>query len=324
MVQLTDIQARESSYLAPEARPVDTGDYPYAPMRGRPKLTWPNNARVAFWIAPNIEHYEWRPPINPNRNPYPRTCPDVMNYSWRDYGNRVGFRRIAQEMDKRGIRGSVSLSVTVCDHFPQIARQMTDMGWELFSHGLYNTRYFYGMPLEDQRAVIRNSKETIARFGQRLDGWLTPAITPSLETQRLLAEEGLRYTLDYFHDEQPMPLNVGGDYRFMTVPYSIEMNDIPLLHWNNMSVDQMLQSLKAQFDRLYAEGAENGKVMCFAIHPFVLGQPHRIDAFAEFLDHVKSHPDVWYPTAREIAAHYDATHYDRMTQWLAAQQEGAA
>lgn len=306
----------ESAYLPPGARPVDTGDYPYAPMRGRPRLRWPGDARVAFWIAPNVEHYEWQPPVNPNRTPYPRTTPDVLNYSWRDYTHRVGFRRIVEEMAKRDIRGSVSLSVSVCDHFSDEVRQMCDLGWELFSHGLYNTRYFYGMSLEDQRAVIRASQEAIGRFGQRLDGWLTPAITPSLETQRLLAEAGLRYTLDYFHDDQPMPLDVGPDHRFVTVPYSIEMNDIPLAHWNNMAVDEMLTTLKAQFDRLYAEGAENGRVMCFAIHPFVLGQPHRIDAFAEFLDHVKSHDQVWYPTAREIAAHYEATHYDTMTDWL--------
>lgn len=314
-------QVKQSSYLAPDMRPVDTGDYPYAPMRGRPKLTWPDGARVAFWIAPNVEHYEWLPPENPNRNPYPRTTPDVLNYSWRDYSNRVGFRRIAEEMDKRGIRGSVSLSVTVCDHFPEIATKMTDMGWELFSHGIYNSRYFYGMSLDDQREVIRDSKRTIARFGQKLDGWLTPAITPSLETQRLLADEGLIYTLDYFHDDQPMPLDVGEGRRFVTVPYSIEMNDIPMAHWNNMSVDETLRALKAQFDRLYAEGAENGKVMCFAIHPFVLGQPHRIDAFAEFLDYVKSHDEVWYPTAREIAQYYDDTHFDKMVDWLSNLEE---
>jgi hypothetical protein len=299
----------------PSERPVDTGQYRYAPMRGRPRLRWPGDARVAFWIAPNIEHYEWLPPINPVRHPYPRTMPDVLNYGTRDYGNRVGFRRIADEMARRSIRGSVSLSVAVCDHYPDIVRRCNDLGWELFSHGIYNTRYFYGMSLEDQRRVIIESRETLARMGQRMDGWLTPAITPSLETQELLAQEGVRYTLDYFHDEQPMPLKLRSG-RLVSVPYSIEMNDIPMAHWHLMPVDEMLRALKAQFDRLYAEGADNGRVMCFAIHPYVLGQPHRIDAFAEFLDHVKSHPQVWYPTAREIADWYLAHHHDTLQQWL--------
>ncbi|WP_210259901.1 polysaccharide deacetylase family protein [Martelella sp. HB161492] len=300
---------------------LDTGQYRYAPMRGRPKLVWPNNARLAFWLAPNIEHYEWLPPINPNRNPFPRVNPDVLNYSVRDFGNRVGFRRLAKEMSKRNLRGSVSLSVSVCDHYPDIIRECNDLGWELFSHGIYNTRYFYGMTLEEQRQVVINSRETLAKVGQRLDGWLTPAITPSIETQEILAQEGVRYTLDYFHDDQPMPLDLKSG-KLITVPYSIEMNDVPFVVWNNATPDEIFLSLKAQFDRLYAEGAESGRVMCFALHPFVFGQPHRIDALAEFLDYVKSHDQVWYPTAREIADWYYENHYDTMKAWLAS-LEGA-
>ncbi|WP_226898435.1 polysaccharide deacetylase family protein [Mangrovicoccus algicola] len=305
---------QETSFLD-ENRPRDTGQYRHAPLRGRPRLEMPGGARMAFWIAPNIEHYEWMPPVNPNRHPNPRVMPDVMNYSMRDYGNRIGFRRIAEEMARRDIRGSVSLSVTVVDHFPEIIARCNDLGWELFSHGIYNTRYFYGMTLEEQRRVVIDSRETLARVGQSLDGWLTPAITPSLETQEILAQEGVRYTLDYFHDDQPMPLSLKTG-RLISVPYSIEMNDTPMAAWHLMSGEEILASLKAQFDRMYAEGAQNPRVMCFAIHPFVLGQPHRIDLFAEFLDYVKAHADVWYPTGREIAEWYYETQYDRVSAWL--------
>ncbi len=298
-----------------DGRFADTGQYRYAPMRGRPKMPLPDGAQLAFWIAPNIEHYEWMPPVNPNRHPFPRVMPDVLNYSVRDFGNRIGFRRIADEMAKRDIRGSVSLSVSVCDHYPEIIQRCNDAGWELFSHGIYNTRYFYGMTPQEQREVVINARETLARVGQTLDGWLTPAITPSLETQEILAQEGVKYTLDYYHDEQPMPLNLKTG-KLISVPYSIEMNDTPLAQWHNMSGDEILTSLKAQFDRLYRDGATNPRVMCFAIHPFVLGQPHRIDLFAEFLDYVKSHDKVWYPTARELANWYYDNHYDTMQSWL--------
>lgn len=202
----------------------------------------------------------------------------------------------------------MSLSVVAVDHFPDIIQRCNDLGWELFSHGVYNTRYFYGMLLEDQRKIIIVLLETLAKVGQSLDGWLTPAITPSLETQEILAQEGVRYTLDYSHDDQPTPLALKTG-KLISMPYSIEMNDTPLA--------EILTALKAQFDRLYAEGAESGRVMCFAIHPFVLGQPHRIDAFAEFLDYVKSHDKVWYPTGRELADHYYTHHYDNTVAWLA-------
>lgn len=151
---------QETSFLN-DNRPLDTGQYRYAPMRGRPRLEMPGGARMEFWIAPNIEHYEWMPPVNPNRHPNPRVMPDVMHYSMRDYGNRVGFRRIEDEMAKRDIRGSVSLSVTVVDHYPDIIQRCNDLGWELFSHGIYNTRYFYGMTLEEQRQIVTDSPRNL-------------------------------------------------------------------------------------------------------------------------------------------------------------------
>jgi peptidoglycan/xylan/chitin deacetylase (PgdA/CDA1 family) len=294
----------------------DTGLYRYAPYRGRPKISWPDGARVAFWVAPNIEHYEWQPPTNPTRKPWPRHEPDVLNYSHRDYGNRVGFDRLADTMERYGVRGSVSLSVAVCDHYPSIIERCNEMGWELFSHGVYNTRYFYNMSEDEQRHVIRDSIETLkTKAGQQLDGWLTPSITPTLETQHLLAEEGIKYTLDYFHDDQPMPLNVRSG-KLISLPYSIEVNDIPMIMWRHISPREYVEIQKAHFDRLYAEGENNGTVMCMPIHPYVLGQPSRIGAFAEVLEYVTSHDKVWLATAREIADWYTTHHYDEVQHWL--------
>lgn len=293
----------------------DTGHYRYAPYRGRPRITWPNGAHVAFWVAPNIEHYEWAPPHNPTRKPWVRPEPDVLNYSWRDYGNRVGFDRMADTMAKYGVRGSVSLSMAVIDHYPAIVERCNALGWELFSHGIYNTRYFYGMSEDEQRHVIRDSRASLAGVGQTLDGWLTPAITPTDETQHLLAEEGVKYTFDFFHDDQPMPLKVRNG-KLISLPYSIEVNDIPMISWRNMSMRNYVDTQKAQFDRLYAEGEKNGTVMCMPIHPFMLGQPGRIGYFDEVLDYITGHEKVWCATAREIADWYMAHHYDEVADWL--------
>ncbi len=296
--------------------PRDPGVYRYAPYRNRPRIQWPNGARVAFWVAPNIEHYEFNAPVNPVRTPWPRPEPDVLNYSWRDYGNRVGFDRLADTMARYGVRGSVSLNVAVCDHFPAIIQRCNDLGWELFSHGIYNTRYFYGMSPEEQRHVIRDSRETLrTKAGQSLDGWLTPAITNTNETPHLLAEEGVTYTLDYYHDDQPMPLNVRSG-KLISLPYSIEVNDVPMFSWRNASPSQYVDTLKAQFDRLYAEGADNGTVMCIPTHPYVIGQPGRIAALDEVLSYITGHDAVWLATGREIAAWYLEQHYDEVRHWL--------
>lgn len=296
----------------------EPGHYDYAPYRRRPRIVWPNGARVAFWCAPNIEHYELDPPPNPRRDPWPRPAPDVLNYAQRDYGNRVGFWRMAEVMAKHGVRGSVSLNVAVCDHFPEIVERCCELGWELFSHGTYNTRYFYGMSEPQQRAVIRENRETILRAsGQSLDGWLTPALSNDETTQHLLAEEGIKYTLDMLHDDQPMPLKVRNG-SLISVPYSLEVNDVPLLQQRATPPDRYAAICKAQFDQLHAEGADSGTVMCMPLHPYLIGQPHRIAALDEVLAYVAAQDGVWLATGREIAAWFTEHHLGEFQAWIDA------
>jgi len=291
--------------------------YDYAPYQNRPKITWPNGARVAFWVAPNIEYYEFAPPPSPTRSVWYRPEPDVINYSMRDYGNRVGFHRMADVMAKYGVRGSVSLNVAVCDHYPEIIERCCELEWELFSHGIYNTRYLYNMTEDQQREIIRDSRETIKRAsGQDLDGWLSPAISNGETTQDLLAEEGIKYTLDLFHDDQPMPVKTRSPSRLVSVPYMMECNDVPVLNFKNISPKNYLQIIKDHFDQLYEEGEESGTVMCVPLHPYLIGQPHRLNILDEALKYVTSHDKVWLATGREIAAWFEANHYDQFVDWM--------
>ena len=296
----------------------DPGLYDYLPYSARPKITWPNGARIAVWVAPNIEFYEFNPPANPVRTPWARPLPDVLGYSHRDYGNRAGWQRMMHAMDAVGVRGSVSLNVALCEHHPEIIQACADRGWEFFSHGIYNTRYTYGMTREQERAIIVDSRNTIKNLtGQRLDGWLSPALSNNVWTMDLLAEEGLLYTCDLFHDDQPTPVNVAQG-RLISIPYSLEMNDVIVYNSNTYTPRHYGEIIKRQFDQLYAEGADSGTVMCIPLHPYLVGQPHRIDAFAEALAYIAGHDDVWLATGREIAQHYIDHHYDPMAQAIAA------
>ncbi len=193
---------------------------------------------------------------------------------------------MADTMAKYGVRGSVSLNVAVCDHYPEVIERCCELGWELFSHGTYNTRYFYDMSEDMQRELIRDSRETILRAsGQRLDGWLTPAISNDETTQHVLAEEGILYTLDMTHDDQPTPVNTRAG-RLVSIPYSLEVNDVPLFVSRNTPAERYVAICKAQFDQLYEEGAESGTVMCMPLHPYLIGQPHRIAALDAVLAHI--------------------------------------
>ena len=141
----------------------DPGYYDYLPYNKRPKIEWPNGARVAFWVAPNIEFYELEPPKNPTRASWPRPVPDVLGYSYRDYGNRAGFQRMMEAMERCGVRGSVSLNVAMCEHHPEIIKACAERGWEFYSHGTYNTRYTFGMSEAQERALIQDSIDTIRK-----------------------------------------------------------------------------------------------------------------------------------------------------------------
>lgn len=291
----------------------DPDIYAYSPYNNRPKITWPNGARVAFWVAPNIEFYETYPPPNPVRQDMSRPPPDVVFYSHRDYGNRTGVWRMMEAMDRYGVRGSVSLNVAVCDHHPEIIEACVERDWELFSHGVYNTRYQYAMSEDQHRELIEDVIETIKKAsGQKLAGWLSPALSNTEQTLDLLAEYDVLYTCDLFHDDQPQPVKVKKN-KLISIPYSLEMNDIVVYHQINSSPPrQYTEVIKRQFDQLYEEGAENGTVMCIPLHPFLVGQPHRVGPFAEALEYITSHDDVWVTTGREIAEYYFEHHYDNV------------
>ncbi|MDZ4375326.1 MAG: polysaccharide deacetylase family protein [Phenylobacterium sp.] len=294
-----------------DAQASDPGLYDYLPYRDRPRIVWPGGKSVAVWVAPNLEFYEIDPPANPHRKSWARPHPDVVGYGHRDYANRVAHWRMAEVMEKHGFKGSVSLSVAMCQHHPEVVAHADSLGWEFFSHGIYNTRYTYGMDEAQERAIIEDSLRTVRdATGQTIRGWLAPALTHTTRTLDLLAEYGIAYTCDLYHDDQPTPVRVASG-RLVSIPYSLEVNDHYGFFVYNMSPRQYADALIRQFKRLAAEGeAHSGTVMCIPLHSYLIGQPHRIGPFEEVLRHIAADPRVWITRAGDIADHYIAHHLD--------------
>ena len=302
----------------------DPGLYEYWPYENRPQFTWPNQARLAFWVAPNIEFYELNPPDNPYRTPWPRPIPDVPGYSYRDYGNRVGNRRLAAVLDRYGVRASVSLSAAICQHHPELIEMGVERGWEFFSHGIYNTRYSYGLSEEQEREMIRDAMATILEHtGEKCVGYLAPSLTHTESTIDLFAEEGGIYTCDLFHDDQPTPLTLRSGKRFVSIPYSLELNDSIVVNVSRVEPRRWCEMIKRSFDRLYREGERSGTVLCVPVHGYQVAQPHRLAAFEEALDYITGHDDVWITTGKEIADWFIEHHWDEAVGDIAARAEGA-
>jgi len=298
---------------------ADPNLYDYWPYRDRPKIVWPGGKKLAFWVAPNIEFYEFDPAKNPGRAGWPKPAPDVVAYSQRDWGNRVGHWRLMELLDKYGLRGSVSLNVALCDHHPEIIEACVERNWEFFSHGIYNTRYSYGMDEAQERAIIEDAIRTVEKAsGQRIRGYLAPALTHTERTLDLIAENDFWYTCDLFQDDQPQPVKTASG-KLISLPYSLEVNDVITYGALGMSPARYTDILKRHFDQLLEEGEQSGTVMCIPLHAYLVSQPHRIGPFEEALKHVMGHADdVWFATGAEIAGYYRDHCWDQTQTDIAA------
>jgi allantoinase len=254
-----------------EGETMDNELFDYGPIVERKSLHWPGDARVGFYIGLNVEHFYVDGPSTSLWEGTASLVPDPLNHGWRDYGPRVGIWRLVETLDRHAIRASVLLNSDVCKRYPQIIEAGRTRDWAWLAHGKTNSMLPTGMPVEEERAFLREVVDTIEKAtGQRPRGWLGTGLTETFKTPELLAERGLSYLLDSTNDDQPYPLNVPG---MLSVPYSVELNDLGMFVGKGLTGREALQMIKDQFDQLYADSADSGRVMALALHPFVIGLP---------------------------------------------------
>ena len=282
----------------------------YSAVVDRAPLKLPNGARVVVWPIINVENWEIEQPMArtvlspPGGN---AVVPDLPNWAWHEYGMRVGFWRLKAALDRFDVKATLSINASVCEHCPRLAGAARDAGWEFMAHGFVQTPM--GL-LEDQRAAIRETIATIERFtGRRPRGWLGPGLTETLETPDILAEEGIEYVADWVLDDQPCELRTRTGTLY-TIPYTVELNDIPMMMIQHHKASELLDRTMDQFERLYAEGAENARVMAIAVHPYITGVPHRIAYYEEILERLAGRPGVVFWTGEQILDWYKAAKED--------------
>jgi len=287
--------------------PRDYGPFPFVPITRRPKIIWPNGAQLAVWVIPNIEFFSLKVglPGHPFEGKGP--APSVRAWSQRDYGNRVGIWRIMEVLTKHGIRASPTVNSDVCVHHPEIIQECVKLGWELVGHNKTNSERLNAVPIEEERALIKNALAVLERAsGKRPVGWLGSALAETWNTLDHLIDEGCLYVADWVNDDQPYLMNVGGR-RIVSIPYSYELNDSPHIYYRFGTPDEFERMIRSQFDVLYHEGAQSGRVMAICLHPFMIGVPHRIGALDRALKYIRSHDRVWFATGEEIIRHYLAS-----------------
>ena len=285
---------------------MENDRYPYWPLPERPAIRWPEGKRLAFWIIPNIEHFRFDKPTS---DVAPGTI-DIPSFAQRDYGPRVGIWRMMEVLDRHHMRATVALNADVCRFYPQIIRAGNERGWEWMGHGVTNSERMSSLPDDAERQTIRSVVDVITEStGAPPHGWLGPGLSETLHTPDYLAEAGITYVADWCADDQPFPMRARAG-RLISVPYSQELNDIPVFMRKGFTAEQFCQMICDQFDVLYEEGERSGRVMAVALHSFLTGHPFRSKWLDRALDYITAHELVWLTTGGEIASWYYEHYYD--------------
>jgi peptidoglycan/xylan/chitin deacetylase (PgdA/CDA1 family) len=277
---------------------------PYSAIVDRPALKLPNDARIAVWTIVNVE--EWSIERNMPRTvlppPYGQPLlPDLPNWAWHEYGMRVGYWRFHEVLNHFNVKATLAINGSVIKTYPRVAEAGLKAGWELMGHGYIQRPMHH---VEDQKKAITETVKVIREFsGKPPRGWESPGLTETYDTIDWLAEAGIEYVADWVLDDQPCTIQTAHG-PIVSVPYTVEMNDIAMMVLQNHPSEEWLRRGVDQFDRLYAEGGKSARVMAISVHPYITGVPHRIGYLEKLYEYILQRPGVLMWTGEQILDWY--------------------
>lgn len=292
---------------------MDHDRYDWSLLTDRPAVRWPGDKPLAVWVNVSLQHF----PMNPSAKlklPGSMTMPhpDLRHFTLRDYGNRVGIWRFLQAFDRFGIKPSFAINAELAQRYPELMAAIRDRGDEVLGHSWsMDTPHHGGMDIDIERVTVRRALAVLRdACGQAVRGWLSPGKLQSANTPELLKAEGIEYFADWVNDELP--------YRFHTahgelwnLPLATEIEDRFVVTDNLHDEASWAQQVIDAFELLLAEGREQGgRLLTLSLHPWVMGQPHRVKHLETVLAHIAASTEVWQAPPGQIidafAAQQDA------------------
>lgn len=279
------------------------GRYEYSPISARKPYEWPNGKRLAVYLGLNLEHFAFGEGMGAELAPG-GPQPDVLNYAWRDWGNRVGAWRMLELFEELSLPASVLINSSMYDYAPELLAAFRKRGDEFVGHGRTNAERQGTLPEAEEAALIAESTAAMrAQEGKAPQGWLGPWISQSRATPDLLHEAGYTYLLDWCMDDQPIWFKTRKD-RILAVPYPQELNDIPMIVGRKIGGDAFADMIVDAFDEMLRQSKDQPLVMGIALHAYLVGQPHRLKHLRRALAHIRqAWPEIWFTTSGRIAAH---------------------
>jgi allantoinase len=281
------------------------GRYAYSPINGRSDYAWPGGRRLALYIGYNLEHFAFGEGLGAKLGPASPE-PDVLNYSWRDYGNRVGAWRCLDLFDALKLPVAVVANTAIYDYCPALMAAHRARGDEVVAHGRTNSERQGSLAEAGERQLIAECTSRIAREeGKPPRGWLSPWISESLVTPDLLREAGYAYTLNWCHDDQPLPFATRAG-ALWSIPYPQEVNDIPMIVARQMGAVEFADLVIGNYEEMVAQSSRQPLVMGVALHPYLVGQPYRLRELRRALTHIVEDGKAWITTPGAILDHVAA------------------
>jgi len=279
---------------------LPTNRIAYSAITERPQLLLPDGARMAVWVIVNVEEWDAkqtmpRTVLTPPAGGSP--TPDIPNWAWHEYGNRVGFWRFVEVFDALSIPAVLAINGSALAAYPAIVRAALEREWEFMGHGFTQRNM---QKVEDERADIRKTREVIAQAtGKPPRGWLGPGLTETWETPDLLVEEGYDYVADWVLDDQPVWLKTTTK-PIVNIPYTQECNDVAMMLIQHHKAGEYFDRAVDQFEQLYRDAARSARIMALVVHPYIMGAPHRLKYFRAALAHIRAYRDVLFWTGEQI------------------------
>ena len=277
------------------------GRYDYVPITRRQDYSWPGAKRLAAYIAVNLEHFAFGEGLGASLAPG-GPQPDVLNFAWRDYGNRIGAWRMLELLDELRLPCCAITNSEIFDYCPEVPLAFQARGDEIVAHGRSNSERQGDLDEAAEAKLIAESTATLARHvGKPPRGWLGPWISESRVTPDLLQEAGYAYLLDWCHDDQPTWFCTRRG-RILSVPYPQEVNDIPAIVARQMSAADFADMILDQFREMQRQSAAQPLVMGVALHPYIVGQPYRLHHLRRALAEIaRARETLWITTPGAIA-----------------------
>ncbi len=276
----------------------------YSAIIDRPALKLPEGGRMIVWTIVNVEVWDStktqpRTVITPPAGGSP--SPDIPNWAWHEYGNRVGFWRLKQVLDTFEVPTTLALNGSVCTEYPRIAEEALKSGWEFMGHGFSQLSM---QKVEDEREDIQKTRDIIKEFtGTRPRGWLGPALMETYETVDVLKEEGFEYVSDWVLDDQPVELKTRAG-TLVNIPYTQENNDVAMMLIQHHKASEYTDRALDQLETLYEESLDQPRVMALSCHPYIFGVAHRVKYFRRIFEAVRRKPGVVFMTGSQILDWY--------------------